>query len=347
MSDTIRIGLLGLVHDHVWGTIKDTLALEGAQLVAVSDPHEELLENVRRESGVENTYTDHEELLDREELDAVFVYDTNRRSAELAVEAAERGLHVMSEKPMAADLGAADRMMVAARQAGVLLMINWPTCWWPGLLHARELIQEGAIGRPWQLKWRQGHCGPDELGCSDQFCQWLFDAEENGGGAMFDFAGYGANIANWFLGAPSQVSAVSGRYVRDNIPVDDNALVALQYDHASAVIEATWTESVPGWPRHELVVYGTEGTLTADRDSVIVATPQNREGELHEPDELKPPGRNGAEYFLHCIRSDQEPRGMCSPQYSWQAQQVLEAARRSAVTGRRVSLPLNDHLYRG
>ena len=107
----------------------------------------------------------------------------------------------MVEKPMAATLEQADRMLTAARKAGTVLMVNWPTAWNRGIRTAYRLVREGAIGQVWQLLWRGGHCGPDELGCSEQFCDFLFDKHLNGAGAFGDYGGYGASLCVLFLGA--------------------------------------------------------------------------------------------------------------------------------------------------
>ncbi len=341
----VRIGVLGLVHDHIWGNLKHFPDLQDVELVGAADLNEPLLEEFRSKTGCETTYTDYAELLDNVEMDAVLAYGTNRSTGDLVEMAAAKGLHIMCEKPMASGLDVADRMLVAARKAGVLLMINWPIAWSPGILHAHDLVRQGAIGRVWQLKWRGGHRGPKELGCSPYFYGWLYDAEENGGGAMFDYLGYGASLARMFIGMPTQVTAIAGRLVKQYIPVDDNAVVALQYQDANAVIECTWSEPVMHCPTHDPIICGTEGTMVAGGRQVTIYRPDNKEGEVHEPPALEAPRRNGPEYFVHCIRTGEPIEGVCSPENSHDAQEIMEAARLSVLTGQHVALPLVDHLY--
>ena len=345
MADKLRIGVLGLVHDHIWGVLNHLAEVDDAVLVGAADPHPELLQKFRERTGCTKTYTVYDELLDTHELDAVFAYGTNRGTGELVALAAERGLHVMSEKPMASDLVVADDMLVAARKSGVLLMVNWPIAWNPAVQHALKLVREGKIGRVWQLKWRGGHCGPRALGCSEHFCNWLYDPVENGAGALFDYLGYGASLARLFIGQPCQVIAIAGRLVQQDIPVDDNAVVALQYHNANAVIEATWTEAVVHKPPHDVLLYGTEGVLIAGRDSLTVYTRDNKDGEVIDAPALEAPRLNGPEYFVHCIRTGAPIEGVCSPENSLDAQEVMEAARLSVLTGQRIALPLNEHLY--
>jgi len=345
MADTVRVGVLGLVHDHVWSILKQLQDLADVELVGAADPHEELLARFREKTGVEQTYEEYDELLDDHALDAVLVYGTNRGRGDLVEMAAQRGLHAMSEKPMASDLEVADRMLVAARKAEVLLMINWPIAWHPAILCALDLVKRGEIGRVWQMKWRGGHCGPKEIGCDPYFYEWLYDPVENGGGALVDYLGYGANLARLFIGRPTGVFAIAGRLVKQYIPVDDNAVVALEYHDANAVIEATWTEPIAFRPPHDLILYGTEAVLIAGRSSVTRYSKEEPDGRVIEAPALEAPRRNGPEFFVHCVRSGEPIEGPCSPEVSHDAQEVVEAARLSVLTGQKVSLPLVDHLY--
>jgi predicted dehydrogenase len=344
MAEKIRVAVLSLIHDHIWGNLDKFPALKDVELVAAADAHEDLRARFTEKTGVQKTYAEPAELLDKEDLQAVLIYGSNRSTGALVEMAAARGLHCMTEKPMASDLDIADRMLVACRKAGVVLMVNWPTAWSAGMHHALKLARDGAIGRVWQMKWRGGHCGPDKLGCDKHFVDWLFDPIENGAGAMFDYLGYGASLARLFLGRPSNVMAIAGRIVRTNIPVDDNAIVALEYPDANAVIETTWTESVPGWPPHDIILYGTEGHMVVGR-KITIAKPGGKGGSEVEPPALQSPRSNGPEYFIHCIRTGEPVEGMCSPENSLDAQQIMEAARLSVLTGQKVSLPLVEHLY--
>src|SRR5262245_14042587 len=139
MADKLRVGVLGMSHDHVWEHVRELAESDEGALVAAADPRAELRAKLAS-YGCEQVVEDYLQLLDGVKLDAVYIYDDNRTSAELAVEAAKRGLHVMVEKPMASTFAGASRMRGAARAAGVQLMVNWPTAWWPHLQHAFKLV---------------------------------------------------------------------------------------------------------------------------------------------------------------------------------------------------------------
>jgi len=162
----LRVGVLGLSHDHVWPNLAAVAASELGRLVAAADPDPRLRERLERAHGDAQTHATYDALLERTDLDAVFVFADNRTSAELGRDALGRGLPVMIEKPMAADLEGADALLAAGRATGLPLMVNWPTAWRPALRHGLALVRSGAVGEPVQLSHRGGHAGPREFGCS-------------------------------------------------------------------------------------------------------------------------------------------------------------------------------------
>ena len=224
-------------------------------------------------------------------------------------------------------------------------MVNWPTAWSRSLRTAKRLVDEGAIGDIWQLTWRGGHCGPDELGCSEHFCGFLFDPDLNGAGAFNDYGGYGSSICAWFLGSPSSVVGVAGRLLKRHLPVDDNGMMILRYPHAMCRLEMTWTEAVAHKPPHDVVIYGTEGTLISGQE-VAVYTRSDKDGKTGPLDELPSEQGNGPEHFVACLRSEAEPEGLTNADLSRDAQEIMEAGLLSAVNGLTVSFPVEHHLFR-
>ena len=345
MTDPIKVAVLGMAHDHLWGNLKELADQEETLLVGGADPNPVLQDRFRERTGCNQVYGEYEALLDAQTPDAVFVFSATAHHAPIVELCAARGIHVMVEKPMAATLEQADRMLTAAQRHQICLMVNWPTAWSRPLHTAHRLVGEGAIGQLWQLTWRGGHCGPDELGCSDEFCGFLFDPQLNGAGAFNDYSGYGASLCVHFLGRPHSVVAMAGRLLKTHLPVDDNGIMVLRYPQALCRLEMTWTEAVPHVPSHDVVLYGTEGTIAVG-NQVTVHTRQNREGTEAELDELSVSERNAATHFLHCIRSGQPPQGTTNATQSRHAQEIMEAGLQAATSGVEVSLPIEGHLFR-
>ncbi|MFO7168484.1 MAG: Gfo/Idh/MocA family oxidoreductase [Chloroflexota bacterium] len=340
MADKIRVGVLGLTHDHIWDNLKALDAHPDGELVAVAEPHPEPRERARS-LGIEKIYDDYSDLLDGERLDAVYVYSDNLRGAELAEMAASRGLHVMVEKPMASTYAGAARMYGAAKAAGVQLMVNWPIMWWASLQEAFRLIAEGRIGQVWQVNYRAAHGGPTAIGHATYFEEWLFDPRRNGGGALMDYCCYGAALTCTLLGLPSRVTAVSGRLFKANLPAEDNAVMIMQHARALSTTTASWTQS-GHMTSYEPMIYGSDGTLVIRNmgQELWLANSEHDEGIQLEIPPLKEGMRNSAEYFLGHIRSGEPITGLCSAEVGLMAQEVLEAGILSAAEGRAVSLPL-------
>ena len=338
----IRVGVLGMTHDHVWGNLADLKKSDLGELVAAADPNEELRAKVQKEYGCKQVFDSYEGLLEETELDAVYVFGDNATGADLAAMAAANGLHVLVEKPMASNLDGADHMLAAARGSGVTLMINWPFAWWPQLQKAMAMAQAGEIGKLFSVKYRSAHAGPKELGCTPYFYNWLYDAHLNGAGALMDYGCYGSALARYLLGQPSRVTGVVGRLQKDYITLDDNAVIIMQYPRAIAMTEASWTQ-IGHMTSYVAVIYGSDGTLLVEpgnQGRLLLATREHEDGIEVDVPPLPAELQNASAYFLSRIAQNLPVEGLCSAEVSRDAQEILEAALLSATNGQAVSLPL-------
>ncbi|MDP6568105.1 MAG: Gfo/Idh/MocA family oxidoreductase [Alphaproteobacteria bacterium] len=331
-SENVRIAALGLDHDHVWTVAAEIHARDDATLVAAADHDQELRARAEAQFGVP-TYSDHRELLEREELDAVYIYTNNRASAELAIEAASLGLHALVEKPMAANRPDAERMIAASRQNHTRLMINWPFAWWPNLQRAIELVLgEDSVGRLWQVKYRAAHEGIVTMGHSRQFADWVEDAERAGGGALVDYCCYGAVLARVLLGQPDAVCALAGNFCRDDIEVEDNAVILMRYPRAMAMAEASWTQHGK-IGAYAPLLYGERGSLLVGPRAdggLLRADLENPAGiEISVP---APPAhlKNATAHFLWGIRTGAPFTALCDPEVCRDATAILDAGLASA-----------------
>jgi len=224
----------------------------------------------------------------------------------------------------------------------VRLMVNWPFCWWPQMQDALALAAGGAIGDLWQVKYRAAHAGPKELGCSDYFCEWLFDPELNGGGALMDYCCYGAVLARALLGMPARLTAMSGRLCKEDIVVEDNAILVMQYHRAMATAEGSWTQ-VGKLTSYLTAIFGTQGTLMVEPrlgGRLLKADADCLDG---KPLDLKERGeemKNATEHFAHGIKTGQEFMSLCRDRVARDAQEVLEAGVLASQSQEMIHLPL-------
>lgn len=338
MKKPIRFGIVGLTHDHVWPNLKALAALEDGTLAAAADPNQPLLDRVKEQFGCP-TYHDHKEMAEREQLDAVFICSDKAAGAEQTVWAAERGLHVMIEKPMAATLDGAERMVAATEKANVRLMINWPIVWRPQVQAALAIATSSEIGDIWQITYRTGHGGP-QVECSPHFREWLFDPQRSGAGALVDMCGYGINVVCHLLGRPERITAVAGLLREKNLSVEDNAIVVMSYPRAIATSEGVWGQVGHPLTGYLATIWGTRGSVTFGpcTDGKIWTTSETQDNVAVTPPQPEPHMTGGVAHFLWALNTGSPFHPLCQPEACRTTQEVLEAAKVAIRQGTSVAL---------
>ncbi len=340
MTKTYRIGVVGLTHDHVWGNLENVAASENGQLAAVADLNQPLLDRVTREHGC-SVHADYREMVDRESLDVMYVFCDNAQGADVGAWGAEQGLHVMVEKPMAATLAGAERLITAADTAGVRLMINWPVVWRPQVQAALDIATRPEFGPIWQLTHRAGHGGP-EVECSTYFREWIVDPKRNGAGALVDMCSYGINMAQVLLGRPEGVTAVAGQWYEPALPVEDNAIVVMRYPRALATAEGVWGQVGQPTAGYLATIWGRNGSVTLGpgRGGRLWTTTAEQPTSVEiTPPTPAPHMANGTAHFLWALETGNEFYPLCRAAVCRDTQEVLDAAIRSATEGVSVTLP--------
>ena len=339
-----RLAVVGLDHDHVWGLLKDMAKEPQAELVAIADPHPDLVEKAKAQvpAGVK-FYADYVKMLDEAKPQAVVVTTENDRHLEILKECAKRNIHLSTEKPMAATAAQAREMERLARQAHIKLMVNYWNAWVAPSHEIFHRVKAGDIGPVQKIIVQYGHQGPREIGVSKYFAEWLYDPVKNGGGALIDFGCYGAEWALWLRGRPTRVFAVAQKLKTDQRnAVDDDAVILLEYPDATAIIQGSWD-----WPysKGQVEVFGPKGSLMATNQRLLYrsarspATMQNLAGDPVELPPAQPETSNPIAYFLYCIRNDKPVEDPVSPSLNVGVVEILDAAKESIRTGRAVELP--------
>jgi predicted dehydrogenase len=342
----VHVAMIGLVHDHAYGFIPLTRNRADVQLVGIVEPDTELAASYARRFNLDGHlfYTNLESLLAKTNVDAVAVFTTtldHQRAVEMC---APLHIHVMMEKPLAVNMQEARAIQAAARSGNIQIIVNYETTWYRSSQAAYRLAdQEHDIGDLRKIVVHDGHQGPREIGCSETFLKWLTDPVMNGGGALPDFGCYGADLITWLMAGqrPTSVSAVTQQIKPEVYPkVEDEATVVLTYPKAQGIIQASWN-----WPfsRKDMEVYGTTGyVLAPEKDLLRVRKSDSEESELHLP--APPPTsplRDQLSYLVSVVRGETQPSGPSSLEVNLIVTEILDAARQSARTGRRIELPPN------
>jgi predicted dehydrogenase len=360
MAKSYRLGLIGFAHMHSC----HLAALFGrhpqVEWVACADtPHPPELrtapftrdwnrQQIVEAQSIPKTYDDYHELLRREALDIVIVTGENAQHPDVVEACAAAGVHVCVEKPMAMSLSDGLRMGRACQAAGTTLLVNWPLTWSAQAHTAKRLLDEGAIGRVLEVKWRGGHTGPlgprvrhpgvsetaEEMTGTERGATWWHHAAA-GGGALIDYCCYGALVSRWYLG--EQATAVLG--MRANLDsswgdADDNAILIIRFPTAVALIEASWTTWEHGVATGP-IVYGTEGTLVVDShaaDPAVLVHRSNGKTEKFTPDSLSAARDDVAKELIHHLETGEPLHPTLQPGLNLEVMAILDAGIRAAAS---------------
>ena len=336
----LRVVLVGLVHGHALGFFEQFQQRADLQVVGIAEPNRQLAEQFRKRYGLEPGlfYSDLEEMLRATHPQAVLAY-TNTYDHRRVVEICARyGVPVMMEKPLAVSAEDAHAIEKSAREGKIQVLVNYETTWYRSNRAAYDLAHENAIGEIRKVVVHDGHAGPKEIGVGPDFLAWLTDPKLNGAGALFDFGCYGADLMTWLMDGrrPDSVTAVTQQLKPDIYPrVDDEATIILTYPRAQAIVQASWN-----WPfsRKDMEVYGQNGyAITVRRDQVRVRFPQKEE-KLTEAKPLAAPDEDSVSYLRAVVLGGRKPEGLSSLETNVIVTEILDAARRSAATGKTVLL---------
>jgi len=276
-------------------------------------------------------------MLEHIKPDAVLAYNPISEHLSVVEACAPKGVSVMVEKPLAVNDAQAEKMASLVDKYHIHLLTNYETTWYPTNQQVYTVVKDQqTIGAVRKMVVHDGHQGPKEIGCSPDFLKWLTDPEKNGGGAIVDFGCYGANLMTWLMDgqAPIAVTAITRHYKPDVYPkVDDDATILLEYHGATGIIEASWN-----WPFgiKDWEVFGNKGYLHALNPRVL----QQRVGDVTTDLPVNTPAyTDNLTYLADVLSGKINPdNDLSSLRNNLIVVKILEAARRSAKEGKRITL---------
>lgn len=343
-APVLRIGVVGLVHGHVAGFFNSALKRSDVQILGIAEPDRQLFDRYAERYHLDPAlyFASLDEMIAKAHPPAVVVYTSTFDHRKVVEDCARHGVHVMMEKPLAVSYRDAQAMADATRSGKIHVLVNYETTWYASNKAAHDLLEHGALGDARKVVIHDGHRGPKEIDVQPEFFAWLTDPKLNGAGALFDFGCYGADLMTWLMhGEPPQtVTAITQHLQPDFYPkVDDEANVILTYPHAVAILQASWN-----WPfdRKDMEVYGRTGSLkTILRDRIEVRREGDKGPKTEDAPPLEEPYDDSLHYYGAVIQGQVQDTGsLSSLKTNLIVTEILDAARRSAETGRTVTLPL-------
>lgn len=350
MADTVRIGVIGAgmignVHLNVFKQVEE------AEIAGVADAVPAAAEQRAQEHGVK-AYESPQAMLEDPTIDAVIIGVPNRHHAPLAIEAMERGKHVLLEKPMATHAEEARSILEAKERTGRVLMMAHQMRWTGVARAVKQLIDEGRLGRIYYAKtgWFRKKGIPG-------WGSWFTRMDEAGGGPLIDIGVHMLDLTLHFLGAPKPVSVFGTTYAefgprREGIgnwgtpdwdgyyDVEDLATALIKLDNGATLsLEVSWAAHSAGLSEQPFIhLMGTEAgvSIIGERGTIVT----HRDGAVVE-EELEPLAGEAdrvllSRHFVACVREGKEP---ISPALSgYVNNRILSAIYESSRTGSEVKL---------
>lgn len=302
----IRMGLIGA--GRMGKVFAHTLAFTVSEvdLIAVADVDPKTGAEVAARFGAKYSYTDYNELLKRDDIDAVVVVTPTATHAEVIKAAALAGKHIFSEKPLAQTLSMCDEAIAAVNAAGVKLQLGFMRRFDPAYVLAKKKIEAGAIGTP--VMFRSSSRDPKRTSLE-------FALRENSGGLIMDMGVHDFDQARWLMGSEVvRVQTEGGCLVFPELKEVgdiDNAMINLRFANDTIGNIDVSRNAVYGYDIRTEVL-GSEGGLligTLQQTSTLVMT---RAGVTHDtvPYFMERFGEayaNEIRDFVGCLLDDRPP----------------------------------------
>jgi predicted dehydrogenase len=338
------------------------VSMPDVRLVAVADIGPAFRDKALRMGGTYDCDVVHNwrHLVTRKDVDIIVVSTPNNFHKEISIEAMLHGKHVICEKPLATTLEDAEQILLTAHAQGVRLVTNFNHRLHDHNLAAKQIVDQGLIGRPVFIRGRIGH-GRFILGTSPTqpgrfLCQdtWYMDSEQAGGGTVIDNGVHLFDLARWFM--DDEFVEVKGGVTRNldlckdqsdgspasPVPIEceDNGFGLYKTaDGRTAALHSSWVQ----WKGYlYLEVFGTHGFVVIDNDEIrghVSYGVFDRHGapiteKVEVPPLLKPDPswRRQIQSFVSALRENREPTS--NGYDGLQALRMVHALYRSALSNK-------------
>ncbi len=252
----VGYGRLGKVYAHFL-----KYNVPKADLIAICSISSEELRQAKRDLDVTNLFSSYDDMLEMNELDAIYVVSSTDMHAAQIVSALESGKHVFSEKPLAIELEFCKKVMkVAEKNSHLKAMVGFVRRYDESYVYAKSKVDDGSIGTPFLVR--------SQTVDKDSVSEFQIEYVNKSGGIFHDFNVHDVDLARWFLNSEMITAySVGGAYKYPAFAAKgdaDNVMSTCTFSNGSiAVINASRT----GMHGHDTYteVVGTKGTLRIGR----------------------------------------------------------------------------------
>ncbi len=280
----VRLGMVGCGAIARWHLEAIAKAASRTMVTAAVDVRGERAEALAAMTGAK-PYTDLAEALQADVFDAALVMVPHDRHESVATAVLETGRHLLLEKPMAPTLDACARILAAAEGSGTIFMVAENAQYWPEVVTAGRLVEDGAIGDV--ITARSWHCAPPMAEFYRGEDPWRLSAGATGGGIAIDTGSHWLRPLRMWLGEIQEVVAVTSRVI-DAMEGESLCRALCRFD--SGVVASFDALLSPGAaaPVAPFQLTGTKGEIVVEHGRVRVYDGTDGRGVVH----------GGGNYFM-------------------------------------------------
>ncbi len=343
----LKVGIIGtgsISNVHIAGY----KALSNVELYAACDINEARVRACAERNGIKHVFTDYNEMLKLEELDAVSVCTWNNVHAPASIAALKAGKHVLCEKPMAMNYEEAVEMQRVAKETGKLLMIGFVRRFGNDARVLKDFIDSGMMGEVYYAK----ACYLRRFGAPGG---WFGDIKRSGGGPLIDLGVHVIDLVRYLTGKPKAVSVYGATFNKlgprnnikgvrgyvsadfeDQFNVEDLAVAMIRFDNGSVLqVETSFSLNIKN-DLGNIELFGTKAGAKLDpklefytemNDYLVDVTPAHNTA-------LSFDGlfENEIAHFVDCIVNGTECKSPAED--GVELMRIIDGIYRSAKTGR-------------
>jgi myo-inositol 2-dehydrogenase/D-chiro-inositol 1-dehydrogenase len=342
----VKVGIIGSQFEADIHAASFRIMPDEAEVVAVASPTPGNAEKLAKKYYIPRVFTDYKEMLAENDIEMVTITAPNYLHAQMTIDIANAGKHVVCEKPLCMTLEEADLMIETCKLKGVMLMYAEELFFTPKYVKAKEMADQGAFGKVYMVKQSEKHFGPH--------APWFWDVNLSGGGVFMDMGCHGIAFCYWFFDRPD----IKNVYCRmathihaDKTKGEDNSICIIEFANgAVGLIEDSWARR--GGMEDRIEVYGEGGVTYADLHMGNALPTYSEYGYGYAVE--KAPTTKGwtwpvyeelwnygfpqeMHHFARCVRGKEQPQA--TGEDGRIVQEVLYAGYKSAGEGRKVELP--------
>ncbi|XEC93783.1 Gfo/Idh/MocA family protein [Paenibacillus tarimensis] len=351
-SNQTRIGLIGAGNIGQVHLEQFSKLAERCRFTAITDAYPPLAKAKAQAFGIPVVAQSPEELIGRDDVDAVIIGVPNQFHAPLAIQALEAGKHVLLEKPMGIHAEAAKQIVRAVQRTDRVLMVAHQMRWESIPMQIKEQADRGELGRIYTAKtgWyrRKGIPG---------WGTWFTRSDQSGGGPLIDIGVHMLDLALHLMGNPKPVSVYGSTYAEFGprkkgigtwgrpdwngiYDVEDLATALIKMEDGSSLsLEVSWAVHMDTDNSPFIHLMGTEGGASYRGSKGKFLTEkfnQPIETEIHPADNDEGERLRLSRHFLDCIEQGKQP--ITSAMTGFTNNLVLDAIYESSRSGNEVKL---------